>query len=48
LSTPTEIPSSATKGVDAARFGGAGFSGAPPSRKIGILGILGSGIFGSC
>ena len=39
LSTPTEIPSSETKGVDAARFGGAGLSGAPPSRKIGILGI---------
>jgi hypothetical protein len=39
LSTPTESPSSATKGVDAARFGGAGFSGAPPRRKIGSLGI---------
>ncbi len=48
LSTPTDSPSSETKGVDAARFGGAGFSGAPPSRKIGILGIPGSGIFGSC
>jgi len=40
LSTPTINPSSETKGVDADKFGSAGFSGDPPRRKIGILGIL--------
>jgi hypothetical protein len=39
LSTPRLSPSSETNGVDEARSGTAGFSGAPPRRKIGILGI---------
>jgi hypothetical protein len=42
-----EVVDADTNGVEAARFGGAGLSGAPPSRKMGILGILDRSMFGS-
>jgi len=41
------MPSRETNGVDATRVGGVGVSGAPPRRKIGILGIPGRILFGS-